>query len=149
MGGYIIAAVMIGPIKGTDTCYGILCWRWPLLVEWLMLVPFAIAIHFVPENHLIMKIGKGFEVRTQRKPIQITSEPSYIDLEKDIPSSSTYQDEKSDIFFGFENIESRNQHDDSNKLTIINKTINNNCDDNSNNNTNSNTNDIYLNLKTV
>lgn len=58
MGGYIIAAIMIGPVKGTTTCYGLLCWRWPLLVEWVMLVPFCIAVHFVPAKHLVMRIGK-------------------------------------------------------------------------------------------
>jgi hypothetical protein len=58
MGGYIIAAVMIGPVKGTTTCYGLYCWRWPLLVEWVMLVPFCIAVHFVPPEHLVMRIGK-------------------------------------------------------------------------------------------
>lgn len=57
MGGYIIAAVMIGPVTGTTTCYGLFCWRWPLLVEWIMLVPFCVAVHFVPANHLVMRIG--------------------------------------------------------------------------------------------
>jgi hypothetical protein len=64
MGGYIIAAVMIGPVKGTTTCYGLYCWRWPLLVEWVMLVPFCIAVHFVPSKHLVMRIGKELEDAT-------------------------------------------------------------------------------------
>jgi hypothetical protein len=68
MGGYVIAAIMIGPVKGTTTCYGLLCWRWPLLVEWIMLVPFCIAVHFVPSKHLAMRIGKEAEKQPQKLP---------------------------------------------------------------------------------
>ena len=54
MSGYVIAAIMIGPSEGSDVCFGILCWRLPLLVEWLILVPFSVAVHFVPSAHLTM-----------------------------------------------------------------------------------------------
>ena len=49
--GYIIAAVLVGPISSTDVCFHLLCWRWPLLFEWALLFPFCIAIHFVPTEH--------------------------------------------------------------------------------------------------
>lgn len=52
MSGYVIAAIMIGPSGGTDLCMDILCWRWPLLVEWAILLPFCIAVFFVPSSHL-------------------------------------------------------------------------------------------------
>lgn len=52
--GYIIAAVLVGPISSTDVCFRLLCWRWPLLFEWAMLFPFCIAIHFVPSRHFAM-----------------------------------------------------------------------------------------------
>lgn len=118
MGGYIIAAVMIGPIKGTDVCYGILCWRWPLLVEWFMLVPFAIAVHFVPENHLVMRIGKIAEATSEAKlasspePIEIT------DIENDV-LSPTDQDEKDDLFLGFENLESNQSFSNPKTVNIL------------------------------
>ncbi len=88
MGGYIIAAVMIGPIKGTDVCYGILCWRWPLLVEWFMLVPFCIAIHFVPTSHLIMRIGK--EVDKPASPRQKELESYHPSFQVPSPSDPLY-----------------------------------------------------------
>ncbi len=88
MGGYVIAAVMIGPIKGTDVCYGILCWRWPLLVEWFMLVPFCIAIHFVPTSHLIMRIGKEADNPASEK--QIVSESDHPNFEEPSPSDPLY-----------------------------------------------------------
>lgn len=119
MGGYIIAAVMIGPIKGTDTCYGILCWRWPLLVEWFMLVPVAIAIHFVPENHLVMGNNKDTEVSSERKlSIQI-SEPLESDLENDNILDPLDQDEKSELYLGFENDELKYDTLNSNLKTVL------------------------------
>eukprot|EP00602_Paraphysomonas_sp_CaronLab_P006006 CAMPEP_0185035524 /NCGR_PEP_ID=MMETSP1103-20130426/27058_1 /TAXON_ID=36769 /ORGANISM="Paraphysomonas bandaiensis, Strain Caron Lab Isolate" /LENGTH=547 /DNA_ID=CAMNT_0027572645 /DNA_START=221 /DNA_END=1861 /DNA_ORIENTATION=+ len=58
MGGYIIAAIMIGPSSGTDTCMGLLCWRWPLIAEWAMLAPFCVAVYFVPASHLHIRSKK-------------------------------------------------------------------------------------------
>jgi MFS family permease len=49
--GYIIAAVLVGPVSSTDVCFHLLCWRWPLLFEWALLLPFCIAINFVPTQH--------------------------------------------------------------------------------------------------
>jgi MFS family permease len=53
--GYIIAAILVGPISSTDVCFHLLCWRWPLLFEWALLLPFCIAIHFVPSRHFAMR----------------------------------------------------------------------------------------------
>ena len=49
--GYIIAAVLVEPTSNKDMCYGLLCWRWPLLVEWALLLPFCFALIFVPTKH--------------------------------------------------------------------------------------------------
>lgn len=49
--GYIIAAVLMGPVSSSDVCFHLLCWRWPLLFEWALLFPFCVAIHFVPTKH--------------------------------------------------------------------------------------------------
>ena len=88
MGGYIIAAIMIGPVKGTTTCYGLYCWRWPLLVEWVMLVPFCIAVHFVPPEHLVMRIGKDDSATLPLSPVMRKDERDDIvfDEETEVPS---------------------------------------------------------------
>eukprot|EP00603_Paraphysomonas_imperforata_P004732 CAMPEP_0114431156 /NCGR_PEP_ID=MMETSP0103-20121206/10446_1 /TAXON_ID=37642 ORGANISM="Paraphysomonas imperforata, Strain PA2" /NCGR_SAMPLE_ID=MMETSP0103 /ASSEMBLY_ACC=CAM_ASM_000201 /LENGTH=430 /DNA_ID=CAMNT_0001600695 /DNA_START=96 /DNA_END=1386 /DNA_ORIENTATION=+ len=56
--GYIIAAVLVGPVASTDVCFHMLCWRWPLLFEWALLLPFCFAIHFVPRRHFAVNVHK-------------------------------------------------------------------------------------------
>ena len=51
-------------------CFGILCWRLPLLVEWLILVPFSVAVHFVPSAHLTMS-NKGTKIHEKQQALQL------------------------------------------------------------------------------
>jgi hypothetical protein len=95
MSGYIIAAIMIGPSSGSDVCLHVLCWRWPLLVEWAILLPFCIAVHFVPSAHLSMngkraKVTSKPSVYRRRHSIAGTrSRPSYGSLYDSAPTSRT------------------------------------------------------------
>jgi hypothetical protein len=72
MGGYIIAASMIGySLRNNMNSYlGLLCWRWPILVEWMMFAPFVIAFIFVPSDHLNVKTHDG-KITTVEKKISI------------------------------------------------------------------------------
>lgn len=56
--GYIIAAILQGPISSSNVCFHLLCWRWPLLFEWALLLPFCIAIYFVPSRHFEIQANK-------------------------------------------------------------------------------------------
>lgn len=66
--GYIIAAVLVGPVASTDVCFHMLCWRWPLLFEWALLLPFCFAINFVPRRHFAVNVhnivSSGISVRS-------------------------------------------------------------------------------------
>lgn len=106
MSGYIIAAMMIGPSSGSDVCLHILCWRWPLLVEWGILLPFCIAVHFVPSAHLSMN---GKRDKAVNKPVLYRRRhsiagsqsgrfrPSYGSLYDYTPSSHTALSEIAEI----------------------------------------------------
>ena len=34
----------------------LLCWRWPIILEVILVLPFCIAIHFVPREHFNVKV---------------------------------------------------------------------------------------------
>lgn len=62
MSGYVIAAVMVSNITGPDgdignTYLGLLCWRWPIIVEWFLLLPFLIGFMFVPKDHFDITVS--------------------------------------------------------------------------------------------
>jgi hypothetical protein len=64
MMGYILASFITtfvadphDPMVDAPLCYGILCWRWPFLIEVVLLTPFCLAIFLVPREHVIIRIG--------------------------------------------------------------------------------------------
>lgn len=92
--GYIIAAVLVGPVASTDICFHCLCWRWPLLFEWALLLPFCIAIHFVPSRHFavnVQKISTGVVSATSSPRLVYVAqydtfdEPDDIEFKKIVP----------------------------------------------------------------
>lgn len=56
MGGYIIAATIMSVARQADVCYGLLCWRWPLLIEWALVAPFCVATFFVPQKDICVNV---------------------------------------------------------------------------------------------
>jgi hypothetical protein len=56
MGGYIIASLVVGLSHSSEVCFYIQCWRWPFLLEVVLLLPLCIAFNFVPREHINVKI---------------------------------------------------------------------------------------------
>jgi hypothetical protein len=54
--GYIIAAISINLSMHHQTCFGLLCWRWPILIEVILLFPIYSAFYFVPSQHVSVLI---------------------------------------------------------------------------------------------
>lgn len=52
MMGYIIASISISLSQNSTVCLHLLCWRWPFLVEIILLVPLYSLLYFVPSDHL-------------------------------------------------------------------------------------------------
>ena len=69
MCGYIVASVTIttcspsavsDPLSShmPETCFGLIYWRWPFLVEIILLLPLFILLQFVPERHISVHTGQ-------------------------------------------------------------------------------------------
>lgn len=57
--GYIIASVVIGLAGGSDTCFSLLCWRWPFIIEVILIAPLSIGIFFIPKDLISVKVIHG------------------------------------------------------------------------------------------
>ena len=67
MAGYILASVVLTLSKGSDTCGPMLCWRIPFLFEVLLTIPFCIALHFVPAEHVSIKVVHNNTKKAMRR----------------------------------------------------------------------------------
>ena len=67
--GYIIAAISINLSMHHQTCFGLLCWRWPILIEVILLFPLYSAFYFVPSEHVSVLITS--EKRPEAKPSKV------------------------------------------------------------------------------
>lgn len=57
MVGYIIASMCVYVSQHAETCWGLLCWRWPFLIEMSLLCPMYVCLYFVPANDLSVRIS--------------------------------------------------------------------------------------------
>ena len=57
MMGYIIASVLTSVSNHYDTCLGLLCWRWPFLIEIMLLTPLYFGLYFIPSEDLAVCVG--------------------------------------------------------------------------------------------
>jgi hypothetical protein len=67
MMGYIIASLITGFARGSDTCYNMLCWRWPILIEVALIAPLSLAIFFIPKELMSVKVIHGNSARKKQK----------------------------------------------------------------------------------
>lgn len=70
MTGYVISAIVVSSTE-SDKCFGLLCWRWPFIIEVIIGLPFCIAIHFVPREHFNVR------VKHHSSPRQDNSSPDF------------------------------------------------------------------------
>jgi hypothetical protein len=57
MMGYVLASVIISASHDSVECSGILCWRWPFLVQVMLLIPLTLWINlWVPSEHMNIRI---------------------------------------------------------------------------------------------
>lgn len=59
MMGYIIAAISISISQTSEYCGGLLCWRWPILIEIFLLTPLYVGFYFVPSEHIEIQMHTG------------------------------------------------------------------------------------------
>lgn len=51
MFGYILGALVLeAKVKNNSVCHGILCWRWPIIVEVCLMIPFCIGVFLMPAD---------------------------------------------------------------------------------------------------
>ena len=78
MCGYIVASVTIttcSPSAVSDalsnhlpeTCFGLIYWRWPFLVEILLLLPLFVLLQFVPSKHISVHTGQKLKMSSTYK----------------------------------------------------------------------------------
>jgi hypothetical protein len=67
MMGYIIASLITGFARGSDTCYNMLCWRWPFLIEVALIAPLSLAIFFIPKELMSVKVIHGNSAKKKQK----------------------------------------------------------------------------------
>eukprot|EP01041_Mallomonas_annulata_P002576 gene2576-5027_t len=118
--GYVISSVVISFSDGSSVCSGLLCWRWPILIEVILVLPFCIAIHFVPREHVSIRVrhklslNKANRLRRQNSREFFSNDPedqfhpslprhnhnydnnNNMDIDMDIPLTP-YQESKNDI----------------------------------------------------
>ena len=67
MMGYIIASVVIGFAGGSETCYDLLCWRWPFIIEVILIAPLSIGIFFIPKDLISVKVIHGNSIKRKNE----------------------------------------------------------------------------------
>lgn len=89
MMGYIVASIFMNFAQSSVTCGSILCWRWPFLIEIILLSPLYLALYFVPVEYMALSV----HARGKRNPIsrvssknQINDDPTIL---KSIPSEDS------------------------------------------------------------
>eukprot|EP01038_Epipyxis_sp_PR26KG_P014548 gene14548-19530_t len=58
MTGYIIASVVILFVNKSGVCFSLQCWRWPFLIEVMLLTPICIGVYFIPKEHISIRVHK-------------------------------------------------------------------------------------------
>ena len=65
--GYIIASVISNVSHNAELCLSLLCWRWPFLVEIMLLVPLYFGLYFVPKEDIAVPLhSRGLRKRKLR-----------------------------------------------------------------------------------
>ena len=59
MMGYIIASSVISLSQNSQQCFGLLCWRWPFLIEVLLLTPLYCGLYFIPKEDISICLKRG------------------------------------------------------------------------------------------
>lgn len=67
MSGYIIASLITNISHNADVCLGLLCWRWPFIIEVILLIPLCIGVFLVPREHVSVKLTPKVIVRSLSK----------------------------------------------------------------------------------
>lgn len=77
--GYIVASIVVDLSKGSSTFLGLLSWRWPFLLEVILITPFCIGIFLVPKELINVRITSA------NKKLRMTSQESTDDIGVDNP----------------------------------------------------------------
>ena len=96
MMGYIIASVITEASRGSDTCFNILCWRWPILIEAFLVTPVSIAIYFIPRDLISVKVIHGSNSKRKQRlqlPMQLTATGVHRDTTDDDNNNNNHYHE--------------------------------------------------------
>lgn len=58
MFGYIVASLVTDISRGSETCFYIMCWRWPFFIEVALLVPLCVMLNSLPRAHFDLYMAK-------------------------------------------------------------------------------------------
>lgn len=53
-----IASVITSVSQHVDTCLGLTCWRWPFLIEVMLLTPLYCGVYFIPKEDIAINIRR-------------------------------------------------------------------------------------------
>lgn len=107
MAGYIVASITMTTFAtsrndpdyhGSDSCFGLMCWRWPFLVEIFLLLPLFILLQFVPKAHIAVPLNKSHRpsklpISTNLGRVKDIERPHCAELQSDEHSANELSEE--------------------------------------------------------
>jgi hypothetical protein len=87
MMGYIIASVVTSWSHHSNTCLNLLCWRWPFLIEVILLAPLMIGLCFIPKEDMAVKIYNSNKFQNSSN----SKISSYTPLKRESMLNNTFQ----------------------------------------------------------
>lgn len=64
MMGYIIASVITTVFRHATVCMDLLCWRWPFLIEVMLLSPLYLGLYFIPREDISVMVNRPARSRS-------------------------------------------------------------------------------------
>jgi MFS family permease len=56
--GYLMASVTVWVNESFRGCGGILCWRWPFILQVILVTPLALGLFWIPDEHILMRFTR-------------------------------------------------------------------------------------------
>ena len=68
MFGYVVASIVTDVSQGSETCFYIMCWRWPFFIEVGLLIPLCLLINTLPRAHFNLYTSKHLLLGSDPNP---------------------------------------------------------------------------------
>ena len=145
--GYIVASLMITSCTSTsvskvdsptETCFGLVYWRWPFLVEIFFLLPLFVLLQFVPKAHISVVVDSRRQRTNKNGSVLAQEGTTNIASPHEEDSNPSIEEGNEDSL----NLNRSNLHLDT-AVSNVNTNANNNIYNNANHNNHDNNNNIH------